>query len=178
MRFLILFLLLSQAINAQKYFTRNGLTEFKASTNAFVPIKASNNNCSVIFKINTGDIAALIPINAFEFKIALMQEHFNENYMDSYKFPKATFEGKIKNFNIEKFTSKQNYLVNGVITIRGVSKNIEIMAEISRKDDFIVIQSNFSVKTEDFGIKVPRLVRKKIAKEINISLNYELIEKK
>lgn len=178
MRIFILFLIISQTICAQKYYTRTGLTEFKASINAFEPVEAINNSSSIILKINTGDIAALIPINAFKFKVTLMQEHFNENYMDSYKFPKATFKGKIKNFDKENFASKEKHLVQGVLTIRGISKNINTWAKISKKNDYIIIESNFSVKPENFGIKIPSVVRKKIADKINISLNYELKEKK
>ncbi len=178
MRLLFLFLIFSQVVNAQKYFTRTGLTEFKASIDAFEPVEAKNNSCSVILNTNTGDIAALIPINAFKFKIALMQEHFNENYMDSDKFPKATFKGKVENFNKNNLDTKKKHQIKGILTIRNISKNIDISATFHRIDTKTIIKSNFKVKPEDFGIEIPSVVRKKIAKTINISLNYELTEKK
>ena len=90
---LILFLLISFSTFAQKYFTKTGNTQFKASVEAFEPVEATNNSTTAIININSGEIASLLFIKAFNFRVALMQEHFNENYMDSSTFPKATFKG-------------------------------------------------------------------------------------
>ena len=89
--------------NAQKYYTRSGLTEFKASQIAFEPVEAINENTTVIFNINSGEVVAHVFIASFEFKNALMQEHFNENYMQSNLYPKGIFNGKINKTN--KFSS-------------------------------------------------------------------------
>jgi len=175
MRFLFLFLLISQTIFSQKYFTRTGSTEFKASIDAFEPVEAINKSSSVILKTTTGDIAALIPVKAFHFKVALMQEHFNENYMESDQFPKAIFKGSIKNLDLN---STKEHLIKGILTIKGVAKEIETWAKIIKSDNKITLTSNFAIKPQDFNIKIPSIVRKKIAKKINISLNYELTEKK
>ncbi len=177
MRTLILFLVISQTICAQKHFTRTGTTEFKASIDAFEPVEAINNSSSVILKVNTSEIAVLIPIKAFKFRVALMQEHFNENYMDSDEFPKATFKGKIKDFDFSNISSKSKYHIQGTLTIRNISNNVKILADIVKKDSKLLLKSNFTVKAEDYGIKIPSIVRKKIAEKINISLNYELKEK-
>jgi len=174
--FLLTFLVATHIICAQKYFTRTGTTNFKASVEAFEPVEAKNKSTTVILKTDTGDIAAQLFITAFKFKVALMQEHFNENYMDSDKHPKATFRGKLKGFNIDIL--KNEYPLVGTLTVRGIKKEIETTAALEMVDGSIRLTSNFSVKPQDFDIKIPNIVRKKIAESINITLNYELFEKK
>ena len=171
-------LVISQITSAQKYFTRTGATEFKASVAAFEPVEASNKSTTVILKSDTGDIAAQLFINAFQFRVALMQEHFNENYMDSDTYPKATFRGKIQDFSLANIDSEKKYPLKGTLTIRGKQKEINTTVNIQLKDDTIILKSEFNLNPNDFGIKIPSIVRKKIAKQINITLQYELVEKK
>ncbi|CAL2062825.1 YceI family protein [Tenacibaculum sp. 190524A05c] len=171
-------LVISQITSAQKYFTRTGATEFKASVAAFEPVEASNKSTTVILKSDTGDIAAQLFINAFQFRVALMQEHFNENYMDSDTYPKATFRGKIQNFSLANIDSEKKYPLKGMLTIRGKQKEINTTVSIQLKGDTIILKSEFKLNPNDFGIKIPSIVRKKIAKQINITLQYELVEKK
>jgi hypothetical protein len=173
--FLFSLLIASQIICAQKYFTRTGATNFKASVATFEAIEATNKSTTVLLKTDTGDIAAQLFIAAFNFRVALMQEHFNENYMDSDKFPKATFRGKIKGFSID--TLKKEYPLLGTLTIRGIKKEIETTARVMITEGSIYITSSFTVKPQNFDIKIPSIVRKKIAESININLNYELVEK-
>lgn len=175
---LIAILLLSQTIIAQKYFTRTGGTNFKASVEAFEAVEATNNSTSVVLKTDSGDIAALLLIKAFKFKVALMQEHFNENYMDSDKHPKATFRGKIEGFNLADINTKKEYPIKGILTVRGIKKDVETTGTFSKSGNALKLNAVFSVKPQDFDIKIPSIVRKKIAKSINITLDYELVEKK
>ena len=171
-------ILLSQSLFAQKYFTRTGITNFKASVEAFEPVEATNKSTSVVLKTDTGEIAALLLVKAFQFRVALMQEHFNENYMDSDSYPKATFKGVIKDFDFSQINSKKEYIIKGKLTVRGVDKEIETKAKLSNTGNQIILTSNFSVTPQDFNIKIPSIVKEKIAKTINVSLNYELNEKK
>ena len=175
-RFLFCFLLITSLLSAQKYATRSGKTSFTASEETFEQIKAINNVSTAIVDSSNGDIAILLFISAFDFKIALMQEHFNENYMDSDKFPKATFRRKLEGFSID--TLKKEYPLLGTLTIRGIKKEIETTATVMITEGTIGITSNFTIKPQDFNIIIPKIVRKKIAKSININLNYELVEKK
>ena len=175
---LIAVILLSHTIVAQKYFTRTGSTNFKASVEAFEAVEATNNSTSVVLKADSGDIAALLLIKAFKFKVALMQEHFNENYMDSDKYPKATFRGKIEGFNLSEIDTKKEYKIKGSLTVRGVKKDIETRGTFSKSGNGLKLNATFSVKPQDFDIKIPSIVRKKIAKSINVTLDYELNEKK
>ncbi|MBC8756580.1 YceI family protein [Kordia sp. YSTF-M3] len=166
-------------VSAQKYYTKTGETDFKASVDAFEPVEAKSNSTTSILKVDTGDLAALLFMKSFHFKVALMEEHFNENYMDSDKFPKATFKGKLKDFNMSDLSATaKEYKLSGTLTVRGKAKEIETTAMISKDGDKIVIKSFFTVKPQDFDIDIPSIVRDKIAKEINVTLNYELVEKK
>jgi len=166
-------------VTAQKYYTKTGQTDFKASVAAFEPVEAKSNSTTAVLKVDSGDLAALIFIKSFHFKVALMEEHFNENYMDSDKFPKATFKGKLEGFNMSDLSSTaKEYNLTGTLTVRGEKKEIATTAKVSKNGEKIIIESFFSVKPQEFGIEIPSIVREKIAKEINISLNYELIEKK
>lgn len=178
MRILLLFLALSQTISAQKYFTRTGLTEFKASIDAFEPIEATNKSSSAVLKTDTGDFAALLLIKAFEFEIALMQEHFNENYMDSDKYPRATFKGKIIDFDINEINSEKNYTLEGILSIRNIKKKIKTTTKVLKKEAKIYLKATFEIKPEEFDIEIPKIVRKKIAKSVTIKIDYELTPKK
>jgi hypothetical protein len=166
-------------MTAQKYYTKTGETDFKASVAAFEPVEAKSNSTTAVLKVDSGELAALLFIKSFHFRIALMEEHFNENYMDSDKHPKATFKGKLNNFNMGDLSdTAKEYKLSGTLTVRGEKKEIETMAKVSKSGEKILLESSFSVKPQDFGIEIPSIVREKIAKEINIALNYELIEKK
>jgi|TARA_B100001758_G_scaffold31810_1_gene23052 hypothetical protein len=173
--FLLLFVLIfsQQDILSQQFYTDKGVTKFDGSKAAFEPIKATNNNSVSIIDSKTGQIAAVILISKFEFRLGLMQEHFNENYLESNVYPKSTFEGKIKDFNVLNLTETfMTHEITGNLTIKGVAKKIKTIAEISKVDNQIKIKSNFAVFLSDFGIKVPKIVFKKIDEEVKISLNF------
>ncbi len=165
-----------QTIIAQKYITRSGISTFKASVAAFEPIEAINKSSSAVINSN-GDMAVLLLIKGFHFKVALMQEHFNENYMDSDQFSKATFKGKLLGFSLEKLSIAKKYTLKGILTIKGIDKRIITEAIISMKNEKLSFKTTFSVTPQDFEIKIPNIVRKKIANHIIISINYELAQK-
>lgn len=173
---LLLMILCLQNISAQKYITRSGTTIFKASVAAFEPIEAINKSSSAVIKSN-GEIAALLLIKGFHFKVALMQEHFNENYMESNEFPKASFKGRLVNFSLKTLNTTNQFSLNGILTIKGKKKKINTNATISMLNNKLMISTKFSVAPQDFGIKIPNIVRKKIAEEIQISIQYELTKK-
>ena len=92
-------------VSAQKYATKTGSLKFEASVESFEEVAAENKNTSAILESSTGEIAVLTLMKGFRFKIALMEEHFNENYVESDKFPKATFKGKVEDFDASKLSS-------------------------------------------------------------------------
>lgn len=177
-RFLFCFLFVTSILSAQKYATRSGKTSFIGSEETFEQIKAVNNVSTAIVDSSSGDIAILLFISAFDFEISLMQEHFNENYMDSHQYPKAVFKGEVKDFSMERLTTDSSFYLDGILTIRGIEKRIQTKVFIKEGNNHLFVTANFSVHPEDFDIKIPSLVREKIAKEVQIKIKYEFIEKK
>ena len=160
---------------SQKMITRSGEIKFEASMPAFEQIAAKNNTVSCIFDPSTGEIAALALVKAFRFKVPLMEEHFNENYMESSKFPKATFKGKIVNFDVSKITSKKtDFDLEGDLTIHGVTKKIKTKITLASNSGKITATSNLIVKAKDYGIEIPSLVKSKIAEDIKVGINLML----
>lgn len=177
--FILFSLLISLSTQAQKYFTKNGQTHFKASVEAFEPVEAENTSTTVVLNTTNGQMAALIFVKAFHFDIALMEEHFNENYMDSDQYPKATFKGQIENFNLKDLKKEAKvYKLTGTLTIRGKEKQINSEIQVSKKDNKIELNSLVSVKPQEFGIEIPGIVKEKIAKNILIDSHYVLEKKK
>jgi len=163
--------------NSQQLYTSDGTTTFDGSKESFEPIKAINNSSASIIDIE-GNIAALIYIKDFEFRLGLMQEHFNENYLYSDKYPKSTFQGVIENFNYEKLEDNfTKFKISGEIEIKGVKKNISTNAKIKKTDTGVDLNASFNVKLSDFNIKVPKIVFKKIDENVKINLNFKYEKK-
>lgn len=180
MKKLLLFALIfvSGNVMAQKYFTKTGTTEFKASVEAFEPVEAKNASTTAILNTANGEVAVLLFMKSFHFDIALMEEHFNENYMDSDKFPKSTFKGKLEGFDFSKLGKDETELpVSGTLTIRGKSQSVKSTAKLKLVDGKVMVHATLTVKPEDYGIEIPSVVREKIAKSINIIMDYELVKK-
>lgn len=172
-KLLILFVITLSSFS-QQYITRDGITEFDGSKAAFEPIKAKNNSSISIIDIENGGIAALIYIKDFNFRLGLMQEHFNENYLESNKFPKSTFEGDIKDFDFNKLTNDfKNYYIQGKLTIKGVTQIVNTEAQLRLIDEKLELKCNFNILLSDFKIKIPRVVFKKIDEKVKINLNFK-----
>ncbi|NLR93670.1 YceI family protein [Flammeovirga agarivorans] len=154
--------------HAQKFITKTGVCEFSASVPAFEPIEAKSEKMLGVLNSENGEVAALVEITTFNFPISLMQEHFNENYMDSHKFPKATFTGKINDFQLSADSTRSK--VNGKLTIHGVEKGIEADIVYLGTQGSVYVRSNFVIRPEDFKIKIPKVITKKIAEEVNVEL--------
>jgi hypothetical protein len=164
-------------VSAQKFITKTGSLKFEASVDSFEEIAAENKNTSAVLESSTGEIAVLGLMKGFRFKVALMEEHFNENYVESDKFPKTTFKGKIEDFDISKLAVVTRAVkISGDLTLHGKTKKIMVMAKASKTGDKITIIGNFDVKPEDFDIEIPKLVSKKVADKVNVSFNLLLIK--
>lgn len=155
----------------EMYFTKNGHVDFFSST-PIEDIKADNNKVTSVLNITTGDIDFSLLVMAFQFEKSLMQEHFNENYMESSKYPKATFKGKITNASAINFKADGTYPaeVSGKLTIHGVTNDVTTKGTVTVKDGKIQATSSFNVKPEDYKIEIPALVKEKIAKEIKVNV--------
>lgn len=175
---LIISFLVSLQLHAQKYFTRTGITKFEASEKAFEPVKATNKSTTAIIDTKKGVVVAQVFMTGFQFKNALMQEHFNENYMDTHQYPKAIFKGKLKDFSLSKLGDTSSFNLDGTLTIKGKEREIKTIVTIQKLKKKLNLSGSFFVNPDDFDIKIPSIVRDKIAKQIQISIDYELIEKK
>jgi len=167
------------AVNAQKYMTRNGYIGFYSHT-PLEDIKADNNQVAGVLDISTGDMVFQVLIKSFHFERALMEEHFNENYMESEKFPKATFKGKITNLSSVNFSKDGSYdvTVDGDLTIRDATNKINTKGTIEVVSGGINAISKFNISPEDYKINIPGVVRDKIAKnlEVTVAIKFTPVE--
>lgn len=172
--FLILLFFVGNTIFSQKMITRTGQIKFEASAPSFEPVAAVNNSVSAILDKSTGEFAVLALVKAFKFEIPLMEEHFNENYMESSVYPKATFKGKIIDFDASKLSTSKKYDAEGDLTIHGVTKKIKTKVSLALKDGKLYLSNNFTVKAQDYNIKIPSVVKSKVSEDVNIALNFIL----
>lgn len=157
--------------NAQeRYLTKNGTVSF-FSESPMENIEASNNQVLSIVDAGKKQMAISILMKSFMFEKALMQEHFNENYVESDKYPKATFKGEILNFDsISEEETKVE--VKGKLTIHGKTKEIVIEAFTLKTADGINMTGDFFINLADFGVEIPAVVKKNIAEKIKVSFNF------
>tara|TARA_Y100000590_G_scaffold55039_2_gene57583 strand:- start:1365 stop:1898 length:534 start_codon:yes stop_codon:yes gene_type:complete len=159
------------------YITRSGSVSFYSHT-IIEDIIAVNKQTSCILDLETGSLAFQVPIRGFVFPNALMQEHFNESYMESHKFPRSTFKGNIENWlELDLGPDPKDVLVNGILTIHGVSREISESGTIAIVSNGVNGLATFEVAPSDFGIEIPKIVRNNIARSIQITVNVKLKQK-
>lgn len=163
-------------VSAQdKKVTKTGKVTFEASVPSFEEVKATNDGVTCILNTKSGEMASLALIKGFRFKIALMEEHFNENYMESDKYPKATFKGTLENFDVKTLTEAyKNFTLKGKLELHGKSKDVTTVAKIRKTAAGIEIISDFTVNASDFNIKIPAMVKNKVSNTINIATAFVL----
>lgn len=169
--FSVIIISLVTSVNAQKLMTKNGFISFYGHT-PVEDIKADNNQVASVLDTSTGDLVFQVLIKSFHFDRALMEEHFNENYMESDKFPKATFKGKITNLQSVNFAKNGTYDVNveGDLTIRDATNKINAKGTIEVNAGGINANSKFHISPEDYKINIPGVVREKIAKDLETTV--------
>ena len=169
---LLLITSLFQLASAQKFITKTGHVWFYSHT-PMEDIEAHNRQVVSSLDVSTGNLEFVMLIKSFEFTRALMQEHFNENYMESDKLPKASFKGKITNVAQVNFKKDGTYTaeVTGDLTIHGVTKTVTNKGTITIKGTTIKADAKFTIIPQDYGIKIPSLVENKIAKEMQITVD-------
>ncbi|MGC8864895.1 MAG: YceI family protein [Bacteroidales bacterium] len=169
---LAVIVLASISAEAQKYITKTGKIRFFSDA-PMEKIEAVNNQVNAALDIATGDMVFKVLIKSFVFEKALMQEHFNENYMESDKFPNSTFKGKVTNISEMDFSKdgKYNAQVEGTLTIHGVSQPIKTTGVLESKNGKIHGTSVFTIKVRDYDIKIPSAVVKNIAETLEITVD-------
>jgi hypothetical protein len=161
-------------LNAQIY---KG-TKTNVSFYSYTPlenISAKDSVATMLLNSKTGDVIANISIKGFVFPNALMQEHFNENYMESDKFPMGSFKGKINETIDYTKDGSTAITMTGTLTIHGVSKPRTISGTLVVKGSKVTVDTKFSVALADHNIAVPTAVGAKIAESIDVTVHSELI---
>ena len=167
---------LAQPLAAQgqgKYLTKAGYISF-FSASIMEDIEARNNKVAAVVDLSTGQMAFSVPVREFQFKRTLMQEHFNENYMESDKYPKATFTGQVANAaQVLKLlpAATQNVEVEGQMTLHGVTHKVAVSGTLQLRDGQVVVFAYFNIAPADYAIDVPLLVREHIAKSVSVRVS-------
>jgi polyisoprenoid-binding protein YceI len=170
-RIIIVILLISSInLQAQKFIGKNGEISFFSEA-PMEDIDAVNKKVSAVYDSNTNDLVFQLDIKDFIFPKSLMQEHFNENYLESDIYPKSIFTGKVIS------QDGKIAIVAGDLTIHGKTKRIKAEGILQQEKKVVNISAEFIVKLEDYAIKIPRLVMYKIAEEIEVKVNIKLKER-
>lgn len=159
------------------YTSNNGSVNFRSEA-PFELINASSKELKGAIDASKNNFAFRIRIRSFEgFNKPLQKEHFNENYLESEKYPEATFNGKI--IETVDYNTKGKYTIRakGILSIHGVEQERIIKSDIEITGNSIRISSNFTVLLSDHNIPIPRVVKEKLANEIKVTINTELFAK-
>jgi hypothetical protein len=155
---------------AQKYTAEKAFISFYSDA-PLEDISAENKKVTTLFNAATSDLVFSVPIKDFKFEKSLMQEHFNEKYLESEKFPKATFQGKVEGFDPGK-PGEQQVKANGKLSIHGVTREINVPGTMEVSGNKIVMKSKFMVKVADYDITIPQLVFQNIAEEVQVTVDF------
>jgi hypothetical protein len=174
--FSVLLACLSVTVNAQKYIARNGFISIYSET-PVETIKADNNQVAGALDTSTGEMVFEVLSRSFHFERALMEKDFNDNYIESEKYPKSTFKGKIVNLSDVDFAKNGVYKVNvkGDLTIHGKTREINEPGNIKISDGDIEADSQFHLVPEDYDIKIPGVVRNKINNSLQVTVSVKYV---
>ncbi len=179
---MVVFLLTLNSFTAlsQKFLTQSGVIQFYSEA-PLENIEAINNQVMSVIDMESGDMAFSLLMTAFVFEKALMQEHFNEKYVESDKFPKASFKGKITEFDAAALSANpQEVAVSGILTIHGESKEINTTGTLTRQSETKLFgEATFDILLADFKIKIPSAVKDNINEkiEVRVKMNYEILQR-
>ena len=159
----------------ERFFTKTGSISFFSKTD-LEDIEAHNRSVTCVLDAKTGNVQFSVLMKGFEFKKALMQEHFNEDYIESDKYPKGEFKGQITNNASIDYTKEGTYpaKVNGQLTIHGETKGLETDGTVSVKDGKVFISSEFPVTIADYKITVAAFAKQKVAKTVSVKVSCTL----
>ena len=172
----MLILGLLPVLNGQKYYSKVARISFSSDA-SLEKIEATNSNGLIVLDAATSRLECSVLIKGFQFSKALMQEHFNENYMESHLYPKGIFKGSITNIKDIAFTKDGAYTasIKGELTLHGVTKPILTSGKVNVKAGKISVVGSFDVLVADYNIKVPKVVQDNIAEKVRVTLNADLL---
>lgn len=170
-----LLLIATSLIAQDKYFTKSGSINF-VSKGVIETITASHRSVTCVLDAKTGTIQFAVLMKGFEFKKAMMQEHFNENYVESDKYPKAEFRGQITNNGDIAYTKDGTYNahVKGKLTLHGQTKDVEADGKITVKSGKLLLTSKFNILMSEYDIDIPGPVQENMSDNITINVNCTL----
>lgn len=174
--YIILFILCAlHSVAQEKLSTTSGQVFFEASIPSFEEVKATNNNAQVQFNSKSGTLNSLLYVRDFKFKNSLMFTHFNDSYMETNRYSKAIFKGKIENYNSAEVTSTfKEYHIKGRIQIKGKTKDLISVAKIRKTETGIEMKMEFNLDASDFNVKIPLIVRNKVSNKVKVINNFSL----
>lgn len=169
----LLTFLCNEAFSQPKYVDRNGSASFFSEA-PLENIDAHSTEAMSIVNIETGEIVASLAMKSFQFKRSLMQEHFNENYIESDQFPKALFKGKILALDQIDLAKKGEYKVSiaGDMTIHGVTRPLKVEAFFENNGEGLIAKTTFPIKVADYDIEIPTIVFHNIAEEVEVKVSF------
>jgi len=173
--FISIFLITSTLASAQKYMTKAGTIKFYSET-PIEKIEAVNRQVNSALDFSNGNFVFKVLIRGFEFEKALMQEHFNENYLESDKFPNSTFDGKISNIKDVNLAKEGVYkvVVEGNLSMHGVTNKVKVNGTLEVKGGKVIGVARFNVAPKDYNITIPQAVMPKISEAIQVDVNVTL----
>lgn len=160
---------------AQQYYSKTGKITFTSKAPLEV-IEATNTSANIVLDASNGSVEGAVLIKGFQFRKALMQQHFNENYLESHKYPKATFKGNLANYkslNLEK-DGTYEVDVKGSLTLHGVTQPFATTGTVTVKGGKINVASTFNLTVADYHIEIPKVVQDNISKTVNVRLSADL----
>lgn len=167
---LLIFLFFTFAVQGQKYISESSKISFYSRA-SIEDIAADNTKSLSMFNAETSEVAFSVPIREFKFAKSLMEEHFNEKYLETEKYPKSTFQGKIVDFQ-PQLSGVQQVKAQGKFTLHGVTKDIEVPGILEMANGKVMMKSKFKVKLIDYNIARPKLLWQNIADEIEVTIDF------
>lgn len=156
-----------QSVDAQRLKLASDTVSFYSEA-PIEDIEAINTHVTSLFEPATGHIAFSIPMRSFEFPKKLMQEHFNDKYLETDKYPNAFFTGSIVTYSADS-DGPQQVVASGKLTIHGVTRDVEIPGTAQRIPGGVSMNATFMVRLEDYKIEIPQLLWQNIAEEVKVS---------
>ena len=173
---IIILIFVSLDVSSQvKFFTSNGSARFFSKA-PLENIEAISNGLKAAIDMSTGDMLFMVPIESFVFEKSLMQRHFNDQYMESHKYPEAVFTGKIIDFNpiLSFYKERRTVNVTGKLTIHGVTREITESAALYYNQDHLVGIAIFNIELKDYNISIPRMFVRNIAESVEVTINVKM----
>ncbi|NDP26699.1 MAG: YceI family protein [Flavobacterium sp.] len=166
---IILFFIVNSTFAQKELMTTQGRINFEASVPLFEEVNATNETAKCVLNTKNGELKTVVRMKDFRFKLSLMENHFNENYLETDRYPLATLKGKIQGFNWNIIgTTAKEFKMKGKLEIHGKSKEITTTLYLKKIENGLEIISDFTVNIHDFNIKIPQMLSMKIAEKVNI----------